>query len=82
MHEHVYPFAWLGILAAAAPASDELVYAHHERGFALCSMRTREVTRLYLQCAPEEDAERWTDEAIWEELIRRFDRAGRDCYCQ
>jgi p-hydroxybenzoate 3-monooxygenase len=75
-YEHVYPFAWLGILAAAPPASDELVYAHHERGFALFSMRTREVTRLYLQCAPDEDAARWTDDAIWDELIRRFDGAG------
>ena len=76
VYEHAYPFAWLGILAAAPPASDELVYAHHERGFALFSMRTREITRLYLQCAPEEDAGRWTDEAIWDELDRRFDAAG------
>ena len=75
-YEHVYPFAWLGILAAAPPASDELVYAHHERGFALFSMRTREITRLYLQCAPDEDAERWTDEAIWDELMRRFEGAA------
>jgi p-hydroxybenzoate 3-monooxygenase len=76
IYEHVYPFGWLGILAQAAPALDELVYAHHERGFALFSMRTKEITRLYLQCAPDEDAERWSDEAIWDELLRRFESAG------
>jgi p-hydroxybenzoate 3-monooxygenase len=70
--EHAYPFGWLGILAAAPPACDELVYAHHDRGFALFSMRSSEVTRLYLQCAPDEDAERWSDQAIWDELLRRF----------
>ena len=53
--ERVYPFAWLGILASAAPSSDELVYSLHERGFALFSMRSPEITRLYLQCAPDED---------------------------
>ena len=53
--ERIYPYAWLGILADAAPTCDELVYAHHERGFALFSMRSPEVTRLYLQCRPDED---------------------------
>jgi p-hydroxybenzoate 3-monooxygenase len=76
VYEHAYPFAWLGILVAAPPASDELVYAHHERGFALFSMRTRQITRLYLQCEPDADVERWTDDAIWDELHRRFDAAG------
>ena len=68
-----YPFAWLGILAAAAPTSDELVYAHHERGFALYSMRSPSVTRLYLQCAPDEDLAQWTDERIWSELHARLE---------
>jgi p-hydroxybenzoate 3-monooxygenase len=76
VYDHAYPFAWLGILAAAPPSSRELVYAHHERGFALCSMRTREVTRLYFQCAPGEDIERWSDDAIWAELMARFEGAG------
>jgi p-hydroxybenzoate 3-monooxygenase len=74
--EHAWPFGWLGILAAAAPASDELVYAHHERGFALFSMRTHEITRLYLQCPPDDEAARWSDQAIWDELDRRFESAG------
>ena len=66
--ERVFPFAWLGILAAAAPSSDELIYCYHERGFALHSMRTPEITRLYLQCAPEEDLAHWPDAKIWEEF--------------
>lgn len=69
-YEKVYPFAWLGILAQAAPSSEELVYSLHERGFALYSMRSPQVTRLYLQCAPEEDLEQWSDDRIWEELER------------
>lgn len=71
-HERVFPFAWLGILAAAPPSSEELIYCYHERGFALHSMRTPEITRLYLQCAPDEDLSRWTDERIWEELQTRL----------
>jgi p-hydroxybenzoate 3-monooxygenase len=71
-YEREYPFGWLGILAKAAPSSDELVYALHERGFALFSMRSPSVTRLYLQCAPDEELERWTDEAIWDELMARL----------
>jgi p-hydroxybenzoate 3-monooxygenase len=70
--EHVYPFGWLGILAEVAPSSDELIYCHHDRGFALHSMRSRQITRLYLQCEPDEDIERWPDERIWEELHTRF----------
>jgi p-hydroxybenzoate 3-monooxygenase len=70
--ERVYPFAWLGILAQAAPASEELVYALHRRGFALFSMRSPRVTRLYLQCAPEEDLAQWSDGRIWEELTTRL----------
>jgi p-hydroxybenzoate 3-monooxygenase len=76
MFERVYPFAWLGILAEVAPSSDELIYANHERGFALHSMRSPQLTRLYLQCAPDEQIEAWPDARIWEELHRRF--ATRD----
>ena len=72
-HEREWPFAWLGILAEAAPSSDELIYAHHPRGFALQSMRSPEVTRLYLQCDPGEAIEAWPDERIWEELQLRFE---------
>jgi len=72
-YEQIYPFGWLGILAQAAPSSDELIYAYHERGFALHSMRSREISRLYLQCSPNEDLSEWPDERIWAELQRRFE---------
>jgi p-hydroxybenzoate 3-monooxygenase len=75
VYERDYPFGWLGILAKAAPSSDELVYALHERGFALFSMRSPSVTRLYLQCAPDEDLGRWPDGAIWDELMARLGTA-------
>ncbi len=71
-YEREYPFAWLGILANAAPSSEELVYSLHERGFALFSMRSPTVTRLYLQCAPDEDIDNWPDDRIWEELTTRL----------
>jgi len=71
-HEEVYPFGWLGILASVAPSSDELIYSRHERGFALLSMRSPEVSRLYLQCAPDEDLAGWPDARIWGELQARF----------
>ena len=71
-YEREYPFAWLGILAHAAPSSGELVYALHDRGFALFSMRSPVITRLYLQCAADEALEPWTDDRIWEELETRF----------
>ena len=74
--ERVYPFAWLGILAEAPPSSNELIYAHHDRGFALLSMRSTEISRLYLQCAHDEDLALWPDDRIWSELERRF--ATRD----
>ena len=70
--EREYPFGWLGILANAAPSSDELVYSLHERGFALFSMRSPTVTRLYLQCAPDEDINDWPDDRIWQELRTRL----------
>ena len=71
--ERTYPFAWLGILAAAPPTHDELIYAYHQRGFALYSMRSPEVTRLYLQVAPEEDLDNWPDQRIWEDLHIRLE---------
>ena len=70
--ERLYPFGWLGILAQAAPALEELVYAWTEHGFALFSMRSPTLTRLYLQCAPEEDIARWSDDRIWNELNSRL----------
>ena len=72
IYERVYPFAWLGILADAPPSSAELVYSLHHSGFALFSMRSTSVTRLYLQCAPDEDLAQWPDARIWEELITRL----------
>lgn len=72
VYEEVYPFGWLGILAQVAPSSDELIYSRHERGFALLSMRSPDVSRLYLQCAPDEDLSAWPDERIWAELQQRF----------
>jgi len=71
-----YPFGWLGILASVAPSNDELVYAHHERGFALLTMRSPEVSRLYLQCRPDESIGEWPDERIWEELRLRLELPG------
>ncbi len=71
--ERTYPFAWLGILAAAPPTHGELIYAYHQRGFALYSMRSPEVTRLYLQVAPEEDIGNWPDQRIWEDLHTRLE---------
>ncbi len=74
--ERVYPFAWLGILAEAQPSADELIYASHDRGFALLSMRSPELVRLYLQCAPDEDVEAWSDDRIWAEIAARSARPG------
>ena len=71
--ERTYPFAWLGILAAAAPSHDELIYAYHERGFALFSMRSPEVTRLYLQVSPDENIDEWSDARVWRELHTRLE---------
>jgi p-hydroxybenzoate 3-monooxygenase len=71
-YDHTYPFAWLGILAKAAPTREELAYTHHERGFALYSMRSPEITRLYLQVAPDEDLAEWPDDRVWAELHTRM----------
>jgi p-hydroxybenzoate 3-monooxygenase len=72
VYERIYPFAWLGILAEAPPSAEELIYAWHERGFALLSMRSLHLSRLYLQCGPDEDIDNWSDERIWRELQMRL----------
>jgi p-hydroxybenzoate 3-monooxygenase len=73
--ERIYPFAWLGILAEAPPKHEELIYALHDNGFALFSMRSPTVTRLYLQCRPDEDLKEWPDDRIWSELRTRLSGA-------
>lgn len=76
IYEHKYPFGWLGILAEAAPSSHELIYAAHDRGFALHSMRSPKVVRNYIQCAPDEDVNKWSDDRIWAELQQRMQLEG------
>jgi p-hydroxybenzoate 3-monooxygenase len=75
--EYTYPFAWLGILAEAGPATRELVYAWHEHGFALYSMRSEKVSRLYLQVPADEELANWPDERVWSELERRLGEVNR-----
>ena len=75
-YDRVYPFGWLGILAEAPPSSHELIYANHERGFALLSMRSPMVQRMYLQCAPDEEPEAWSDDRVWDELSVRLASSG------
>lgn len=75
VYEREYPFGWLGILAEAAPSSEELIYTCHERGFALFSMRSPQITRLYFQVPPEEDIGNWPDDAIWDEMLKRMTTA-------
>nr|WP_290933419.1 4-hydroxybenzoate 3-monooxygenase [Haliscomenobacter sp.] len=73
---HEYPFSWLGILANVAPSSEELIYAYHERGFALHSLRSNAVSRLYIQVDNDDKIEAWPDERIWEELSIRLGTEG------
>ena len=75
-YDREYPFGWLGILAEAPPSADELIYANHKNGFALLSMRSPTISRLYLQSAPDEPLENWPDERIWEELSIRLAHEG------
>ncbi len=75
-YERVYPFGWLGILAEAPPSSEELIYTYHDRGFALLSMRSEKISRLYLQCKPDEDINLWPDDKIWQELNTRLASDG------
>lgn len=70
--ERTYPFGWLGILSDVPPVKDELIYASHERGFALCSMRSHTRSRYYIQCLRDDKVENWTDDAFWDELRRRL----------
>jgi p-hydroxybenzoate 3-monooxygenase len=71
-YDHTYPFAWLGVLAEVAPSTEELIYSNSERGFALHSMRSPHITRLYLQVPPDDDADAWGYDRIWSELRARF----------
>ncbi len=71
-YERVYPFGWLGVLSRTKPVSPELIYCKHERGFALCSLRSQVLSRYYLQVPLEDRVEDWSDEAFWEELNRRL----------
>ncbi len=73
LYEKIYPFGWLGILADTPPVSAELIYSNHERGFALCSMRSPTRTRYYVQCSLDDKVEHWSDAAFWDELRLRLD---------
>ncbi|MEM5339267.1 4-hydroxybenzoate 3-monooxygenase [Paraburkholderia azotifigens] len=72
-YQRVYPFGWFGILVEAAPSSDELIYARHERGFALVSTRSPNVQRMYFQCDPKDNVDNWSDDRIWAEMHARVD---------
>ncbi|BCF91638.1 MULTISPECIES: 4-hydroxybenzoate 3-monooxygenase [Paraburkholderia] len=72
-YQRVYPFGWFGILVEAPPSSDELIYARHERGFALVSTRSPNVQRMYFQCDPKDTADNWSDDRIWAEMHARVD---------
>jgi p-hydroxybenzoate 3-monooxygenase len=76
--ERVYPFGWLGILSETPPVSHELVYTNHERGFALCTMRSMHRSRYYLQCSMEDHIDQWPDDRFWDELKQRLDRKAVD----
>ena len=76
LYEKVYPFGWLGVLADTRPVSPELIYSNHERGFALCSMRSPTRTRYYVQCSLHDKVQDWSDAMFWDELRRRLDPAA------
>ena len=76
--ERVYPFGWLGILSETPPASHELIYSNHARGFALCTMRSMHRSRHYVQCSLDDKIEQWPDDRFWDELKRRLDRKAAD----
>lgn len=76
VYDRIYPFGWLGILAEARPAIQDITWGCHEDGFAMMSIRSPSVTRLYLQCEPDEDPDRWSDDRIWAELHKRLDVPG------
>jgi len=72
-HERIYPFGWFGILVEAPPSSDELIYAAHDRGFALVSTRSPALQRMYLQCDPNDSVADWSDDRIWAEMRKRLE---------
>jgi p-hydroxybenzoate 3-monooxygenase len=72
-YERVYPFGWLGVLSDTPPVADELIYTNHDRGFALCSMRSHTRSRYYVQCSLDDKVEQWSDDAFWNELRSRLD---------
>lgn len=76
--ERIYPFGWLGVLSDTKPVSHELIYAGHERGFALCSMRSATRSRYYIQCSADDNVDRWSDDMFWDELKRRLDEQAVD----
>ena len=76
--ERVYPFGWLGVLSDTPPVSHELIYSNHERGFALCSMRSMQRSRYYVQCSLDDKVAQWSDAAFWDELRRRLDPAAAE----
>ncbi|NVN87114.1 MAG: 4-hydroxybenzoate 3-monooxygenase [Rhodopseudomonas sp.] len=76
--ERIYPFGWLGLLSDTPPVSPELIYTNHERGFALCSMRSKHRSRYYVQCSLDDQVEQWSDDRFWEELKRRLDPEAAD----
>ncbi len=76
--ERVYPFGWLGVLSDTPPLAHELIYSNHERGFALCSMRSMTRSRHYVQCSLDDKVEQWSDDAFWDELRRRLDPAAAE----
>ena len=73
-YERVYPFGWVGVLSETRPVSDELIYVNHERGFALCTMRSHTRSRYYVQCSLADDVDQWADQRFWDELRARLDR--------
>ncbi|WP_407150189.1 4-hydroxybenzoate 3-monooxygenase [Bradyrhizobium sp. ORS 86] len=77
-YERVYPFGWLGILSETPPVSPELIYNNHERGFALCTMRSTHRSRYYVQCPLDDHVDQWSDERFWDELKRRVDQKAAD----
>jgi p-hydroxybenzoate 3-monooxygenase len=77
-YDRVYPFGWLGILSETPPVSPELIYCRHERGFALCTMRSTHRSRYYLQCSLDDHIDNWSDDRFWDELKRRLDQEAVD----
>ncbi|RZN31069.1 4-hydroxybenzoate 3-monooxygenase [Bradyrhizobium sp. Leo121] len=77
-YERVYPFGWLGILSETPPVSHELIYNNHDRGFALCTMRSMHRSRYYVQCPLDDRIDQWSDERFWDELKRRLDQKAAD----